>query len=345
MESADKRKIIIIVSSVAFLLLGVIVVFATLPGSGKDEDELSVRVQDEREVTVEDMMKSGEGKSEEQTGIIQEPTPPALSAGTVGTGTLPQTSDEVVEDNAEVRELQRQLRANRSTRNMDGYSESTTSGTYAYSPVPAAPKTSKQRRAVPSAREDFSAYPDEETKPAPTPTAVPPKEQVKSQGRRFFSSYAKRNNTDNAIAAVVHGDQTVKVGSTLKMHLLQDMSVNGTVIPKNSFVYGTVSFAGERMTVKVSSIRLSNSIYPVNLDVYDRDGILGIYVPGNIKAEAKGDMTEAGVSEVTPTGTGIIGSATRAVISAGKSVLSKKVRTQKATVRTNYKIYLQWGKD
>ena len=72
MESADKRKIIIIVSSVAFLLLGVIVVFATLPGSGKDEDELSVRVQDDREVTVEDMMKSGDGKSEEQTGIIQE---------------------------------------------------------------------------------------------------------------------------------------------------------------------------------------------------------------------------------------------------------------------------------
>lgn len=345
MESADKRKIIIIVSSAAFLLLGVIVVFATLPGSGKDEDELSVRVQDDREVTVEDMMKSGDGKSEEQTGIIQEPTPPAGSAGTVGTGTLPQTSDEVVEDNAEVRELQRQLRANRNTRNMDGYSESTTSGTGEYAYVPATPKSSRQRHAVPSAREEFPAYPDEETKPAPTPTAAPPKEQAKSQGRRFFSSSAKRNNTDNAIAAVVHGDQTVKVGSTLKMHLLQDMSVNGTVIPKNSFVYGVVSFAGERMTVKVSSIRLSNSIYPVNLDVYDRDGILGIYVPGNIKAEAKGDMTEAGVSEVTPTGTGIIGSATRAVISAGKSVLSKKVRTKKATVRTNYKIYLQWGKD
>ena len=31
MESADKRKIIIIVASVAFSLLGIIVVFATLP--------------------------------------------------------------------------------------------------------------------------------------------------------------------------------------------------------------------------------------------------------------------------------------------------------------------------
>ena len=345
MDSADKRKIIIIISSVALILIGVIVVFATLPQEAKNEDELSVRVQDEREVTVEDMMKSGEGKSEGQIDMLQGQGTSTPSTENVETGMLPQTSDEVVEDNAEVRELQRQLRANRNIRDMDGYSASTTSGTYAYSPVQAAPKTSKQRRFVPSAREDFQTYPDEETKPAPTPTAVPPKEQVKSQGRRFFSSSAKRNNTDNAIAAVVHGDQTVKVGSTLKMHLLQDMTINGTVIPKNSFIYGTVSFTGERMTVKVSSVRLSNSIYPVNLDVYDRDGILGIYVPGNINAEAKGDMTEAGITEVNPTGVGFIGSATRAVISAGKSVISKKVRTQKATVRTNYKIYLQWGKD
>ena len=340
MESADKRKIIIIVASVAFSLLGIIVVFATLPGEEK-EDELSVRVQDEREVTVEDMMKSGDGKSENQTGAIQESTP-ALSAGISGAGTLPQTSDEIVEDNAEVRELQKQLRTNRNTRNMDGYSGSTTSGAYAYSPVQATPKTSKRRQTVVlSSREELSAYSDGEM----TPMTVPAKEPVKFQGRRFFSSSSKKNNTDNAIAAVVHGDQTVTAGSTLKMHLLQDMNINGMSVPKNTFVYGTVSFSGERMTVKVSSLRLSNSIYPVNLDVYDRDGILGIHVPGNIKAEAKGDVTEAGVGEVNPTGTGIIGSATRAVISAGKSVISKKVRTQKATVRTNYKIYLQWGKN
>ena len=340
MESADKRKIIIIVASVAFSLLGIIVVFATLPGEEK-EDELSVRVQDEREVTVEDMMKSGDGKSENQTGAIQESTP-ALSAGTSGAGTLPQTPDEIVEDNAEVRELQKQLRTNRNTRNMDGYSGSTTSGAYAYSPVQATPKTSKRRQTVVlSSREELSAYSDGEM----TPMTVPAKEPVRPQGRRFFSSSSKKNNTDNAIAAVVHGDQTVTAGSTLKMHLLQDMNINGMSVPKNTFVYGTVSFSGERMTGKVSSLRLSNSIYPVKPDVYDRDGILGIHVPGNIKAEAKGDVTEAGVGEVNPTGTGIIGSATRAVISAGKSVISKKVRTQKATVRTNYKIYLQWGKN
>ena len=35
MDSADKRKIIIIISSVALILLGVIVVFATLPKEGK----------------------------------------------------------------------------------------------------------------------------------------------------------------------------------------------------------------------------------------------------------------------------------------------------------------------
>ena len=88
MDSADKRKIIIIISSVALILLGVIVVFATLPKEEKNEDELSVRVQDEREVTVEDMMKSGEGKSEGQIDMLQGQGTSTPSTENVETGML-----------------------------------------------------------------------------------------------------------------------------------------------------------------------------------------------------------------------------------------------------------------
>lgn len=339
MDAAEKRKLIAIISIVAFLVLGAIVVFATLPDKEK-VDQLSVRVQDEGEVTVDDMIKSGNSKSQSEPGLMQTyevPAPPK----TASAGTMSKMPDEeTMEDNEDVLALQRQLRENRKTRYADGYSEYGNSGRVAY-----APPTKKNRTVRvedKDVEESFSLEDEKAITKQPKPVDEPEAQQPK---RRFFSSTGKKKNTDNAIAAVVHGDQTVTVGSTLKMHLQQDMTVDGAIVPKNSFVYGTVSFSGERMIVKVSSIRLSGNIYPVNLDVYDKDGIQGIYVPGNIKAEAKGDVTEAGANEITAAGTGVIGSAVRAVVSAGKSVVSKKVRTQKATVRTNYNIYLQWGKN
>ena len=334
MDSAEKRKIIIIISIVALLVLGVIVVFATLPGDKDNTEDLSVRVQDDGDVTVDKMMASGENKPGE-TGLQQSTAESDLSTRNITRSPDEGGTASVGEENAEVLALQKQLRTNKNTRNMDGYSVPVRSGSYGSTP--------SYHYSSNSGKIGSEEAHNIHGTPAPSPE-VDPEPVVQKPRGRFFSTAGKKANTDNAIAAVVHGNQTVTNGSTLKMHLLQDMSVNGTVIPKNSFVYGTVSFAGERMTVKISSIRLSNSIYPVNLDVYDRDGIKGIYVPGNIKAEAKGDMTEAGVSEVTPTGAGIIGSVTRAATSVGKAVFSRKAREQKATVRTNYKIYLQWGK-
>lgn len=343
MNAGDKKKFIVIASVVAFLILGALVVYATLPSSNEDNNELSVRVQDEGEVTVEDMMKSGSDKKTEEAGLMSNsevPSPPAqATAGKVSYS----GAEEIAEDNQEVLRLQKQLRTNRTTSYSDGYSAPTYSGSYASRPAP-------KPKAYSGSSTNIYTYtnPPIETKenPVPKPTKVenPVTAPQKPKGR-FFSSSGKKMSQDNAIAAVVHGDQTVTSGATLKMHLLQDMVVDGVVIPKNSFVYGVVSFNGERMSVKVSAIRLHNSIYPVKLDVFDRDGIKGIYVPGSVKSDVKADVTDAGASEITPTGIGVIGGVVRAVTSAGKSILSKKNRVQKASIRTNYKIYLQWAKE
>lgn len=45
-------------------------------------------------------------------------------------------------------------------------------------------------------------------------------------------------------------------------------------------VSGLVSLENERLQVEISSIRYNNSLFPVKLEVYDMDGLAGIYIPG-----------------------------------------------------------------
>ncbi len=63
---------------------------------------------------------------------------------------------------------------------------------------------------------------------------------------------------------------------------MQDIFINGVTIPKDNFVFGIVSLNDERLEVEINTIRNNNSIFPVSLEVYDMDGLPGIYIPGAI---------------------------------------------------------------
>lgn len=94
------------------------------------------------------------------------------------------------------------------------------------------------------------------------------------------------NEVSNAIEAVIHDTQELVAGSTVKMRLLNDINIKGRLIPKDQFIYGVCSINGERLTIEVSTIRTANSLLPVSLEVYDLDGLPGIYIPGAITRDA-----------------------------------------------------------
>jgi len=147
----------------------------------------------------------------------------------------------------------------------------------------------------------------------------------------------------NVIRAVVPETQTIVAGSTVKLLLNDEVTVKGLVIPKNTFVYGTASLSGERLKVTVVSVRAGNNIIPVSLEVYDVDGLAGMYVPGSINRDvAKQSTDEAisgmGLSTLDPS---IGAQAASAGIQAAKSLIGKNVRLVKVTVRAGYQIFLQ----
>lgn len=172
--------------------------------------------------------------------------------------------------------------------------------------------------------------------------------------RRTFNSIRLiKEDETNAIKAFVHSTQTVMVGSTLKMQLAENcLTDDGQRIRKGTLVYGEVTaIDGERVIVKISSININNNILPFKRNVYSRDAIEGIYVPGNPKSDVAKD---AGASAVTGAntnisggldlGTQLVAGAANSVISATKSATSKNIRKIKVTIKTNYQILLMEDK-
>ncbi|MFD2602665.1 conjugative transposon protein TraM [Flavobacterium suzhouense] len=148
---------------------------------------------------------------------------------------------------------------------------------------------------------------------------------------------------DNAVSAVIAETQTVVNGATVKMELAQEIYINGQVIPKGTFVVGTASLKGERLTIEIQSIRHGNSLFPVELAVYDLDGLGGIYIPGAInrdvaKASADRSMQTLGVTTLSDSWSA---QAAGAGIEAAKGLFSKKVKLVKVTLKKGYRILLK----
>lgn len=149
-------------------------------------------------------------------------------------------------------------------------------------------------------------------------------------------------NNQNGVEAVIHETQTIVNGSTVKMRLSSDVLIQDTFIAKNSFLYGTASLKGERLEIKIQGIKHGNSIFPVDLSVYDMDGIEGIYVPGAIsrdvaKTSADRSIQTLGVASLNDSwGAQAAGMG----IEAAKSLVSKKVKLIKVMVKAGYQILL-----
>ncbi|SDE88473.1 Bacteroides conjugative transposon TraM protein [Mucilaginibacter pineti] len=168
-------------------------------------------------------------------------------------------------------------------------------------------------------------------------------ESDNSSGFYGLNDTISEDDEQNAIEAVVHENQTLVSGSIVKLRLLDDINVRGTVIPKNNFVYGTVSLDGERLTVKIKGLRYRKSLYPVQLSVYDIDGLDGIYIPGAIardvaKSSAERSIQSIGLTSFDQT---LGAQAAGAGIEAAKSFLSKKIKLIKVMVKAGYKVLLR----
>lgn len=157
------------------------------------------------------------------------------------------------------------------------------------------------------------------------------------------SETSSHSNDDPAVEAVVHANQTLVNGAIIKLRLSTDIYINGTLIPKGNFVYGSASLNDERLEIEINSIRFGNSLFPVKLEVYDMDGLPGIHIPGAItrdvaKQSADNSLQLMELSSVDPS---FKAQAAAAGISAAKGLLSRKVKQVKVLVKEGYRVLLK----
>lgn len=146
-----------------------------------------------------------------------------------------------------------------------------------------------------------------------------------------------------AIKATIPETQILVSGATVKLRLTDDVYIQGVLIPKDLYVFGTASLNGERLTIDISTIRYKNNILPVALSVYDLDGMEGIYMPGAItrdvaKQSADQAIQSLSIASLDPS---LGAQAASAGIQAAKSLIGKKTKLIKVTVRSGYEVLLR----
>jgi hypothetical protein len=147
----------------------------------------------------------------------------------------------------------------------------------------------------------------------------------------------------NSVPAVIHSDQVVEAGSTVKLRLLQDVQLEGHLIPRNSFLYGTCSLAGNRLTIAATSVQYQGNLLPVSLKAFDIDGNEGLNIPGSIDRDAFKQGAAQGVSsaDMLTMSPSLGAQAAGIAIQTGKALTGRRIKTVKIHLKANYQLLLK----
>ena len=154
-------------------------------------------------------------------------------------------------------------------------------------------------------------------------------------------------NEKNTISAVIHDDQTLISGQSIRLRLTEPMIAGTTVIPANSLLTGTAALQGERLGISITSIELGGAIIPVEIIVYDSDGQRGIFIPNSLELEAVKEIAANMGSSVGTSFTitdnaqeQITADLTKGAIQGVSQYMQKKIRQVKVHVKSGYRVLL-----
>jgi conjugative transposon TraM protein len=155
----------------------------------------------------------------------------------------------------------------------------------------------------------------------------------------------------NTINAVVHEDQVLVNGQSVRLRVTEPMQAGGQLIPLNTILTGVGRIQGERMEIRISSIEHEGTIIPVSLQAYDSDGQPGVYIPGSMEMaavkEIAGNMGQnlGSTINISQQGAGeqLLTDLGRGAIQGASQYLSKKTREIKVTLKAGYRIFLLPG--
>jgi hypothetical protein len=147
------------------------------------------------------------------------------------------------------------------------------------------------------------------------------------------------------ITAVIDEDVTGYAGSRIRLRLLEDIRVGKVSVAKGTYLYALISgFGDQRVSLQVTSVLQEGKILPVKLEIYDADGLPGLYVPESAFREFTKDLGGNSMQGVNLQGSGagnqFLMSGFDKVFQTTSSAIASLIRKNKAKVKYNSYIYL-----
>lgn len=163
--------------------------------------------------------------------------------------------------------------------------------------------------------------------------------------RTSFNTISQ-SKPEQQIAAIIDQDIKATAGSRVRIRLLNDIFVGNYLIPKGTYIYGVVSgFQTQRVNISINQILHENQPLPVELEVFDNDGYLGLYVPGSTFREFTkeiGTQGTQGLSQVrTSDNSNVTTGLINQIFQSTSTSVSKLIQKEKAYLKYNYIVYLK----
>lgn len=151
------------------------------------------------------------------------------------------------------------------------------------------------------------------------------------------NSYGAKKTVAWMIPVVVHEDQTVKSGNTVKLRLTKEISADGITIPTNTILHAVCQSSEDRLRMVVHSLQLNGQLIPLDLEVYDIDGLAGVNMPG-LSNQVGGQIQSSAIQGLQVPG---VGGLVNTVANQARMSASNSVRQATVRLKAGYNLYLK----
>jgi len=104
------------------------------------------------------------------------------------------------------------------------------------------------------------------------------------------------NPKNKPLYATIDNAQKVKNGSKVRLRIIEAGVYKGYLLKANQIVYGMASVNNGRIQIRVSAINIDGDLLAAGLQVYDLDGMQGIYIEGS-KLNIGNEAIRTGIQE------------------------------------------------
>ncbi|MCC8175634.1 MAG: conjugative transposon protein TraM [Bacteroidales bacterium] len=170
----------------------------------------------------------------------------------------------------------------------------------------------------------------------------------------YFNTLSENDPQPNLIKAIIDENLTAVDGSRVRLRLLDDVEIDGTVVPKGTYIYATMSgFGQQRVKGSVQSMLIRDELIKVNLTLYDTDGLEGLYVPQSQFRETTKDIASGAMSNSMTLNNGSYDNSfaqwgmqsLQNAVTKTTDAISKAIKKNKAKLKYGTFVYLVNGRE